>query len=102
MLVLDLGRFNRGQSLRTVMLDHTTARIDASVHDPLDQTVSSNLITISHESVAAVRPVRLRYANWEGGLLDASGRKLWLSASSEAFTFVAIRSVELWFLVASR
>ena len=60
--VPDLGRFERGQSLMTVGLGNDRVRIDAALHDPVNQTVGSNLITVVEGTALSVRPVRLRYA----------------------------------------
>jgi hypothetical protein len=59
--VPDLGRFDRGQSLRTVRLDDDDVRLDASRHDPVNQTVRSSVIRLANDAIS-VRPIRLRYA----------------------------------------
>lgn len=61
MLRPDLGRFDRGQSLRTVRLDDDDVRLDASRHDPVNQTVRSSVIRLANDAIS-VRPIRLRYA----------------------------------------
>ena len=57
----DLCRFQDGQSLRTVRAASDDVRIDASVHDPVNQRVGSNIVRLASEGIS-VRPVRLRYA----------------------------------------
>jgi hypothetical protein len=56
-----LGRFDGGQSLRTLSVGDDDACIDASRHDAVNQRVSSNVVHIVNRSVS-VRPVRMRYA----------------------------------------
>jgi len=59
--VPDPGRFDWGQSLRTISVSDGDVRIDASRHDPVSQRVTSNVVHNANGSVS-VRPVRLRYA----------------------------------------
>ncbi len=44
--VPDLGRFDRGQSLRTISIDDDVVRVDASRHDAATQQVTAGLIRI--------------------------------------------------------
>lgn len=59
--VPDLGRFDRGQSLRTFQVRDDEVRLDASLHDAVGQTVRSHHITIRDGSVTTW-PIHLRYA----------------------------------------
>lgn len=59
--VPDLGRFDRGQSLRAVGVSADAVRVDASRHDPVNQRVNSGIVWIRQEGVS-MRPVNLRYA----------------------------------------
>ena len=59
--VPDLGRFDRGQTLRTVSVDERKVRLDATRHDAAAQQVDTSVISISSGSIS-LRPVRLRYA----------------------------------------
>ncbi len=59
--VPDLGRFDRGQTLRTVRVDENKVRLDATRHDAAAQQVDTAVIAISSSSIS-LRPVRLRYA----------------------------------------
>jgi len=59
--VPDVGRFDRGQSLRTVRLDDGAVRLDASRHDPVGQRVASSVIRIV-DGTTSVHPLQLRYA----------------------------------------
>ena len=88
--VPELGRFDRGQSLRTVRLTDGDVRLDASRHDPVNQQVVSNVIRLANGAVS-VRPVRLRYA-WPGeidlmaALSGLDLRERWGGWGGEAFT----------------
>lgn len=59
--VPDVGRFDRGQSLRTVRVTDEEVRLDAGRHDPVAQQVFSNIVRMRNDTVA-VHPVRQRYA----------------------------------------
>jgi SAM-dependent methyltransferase len=89
--VPDPARFDRhGQSLRTVRVDPDGVMLDASVHDPVTQTVRARHITLGDGSVR-VRPIRLRYA-WPAELdlmAQLAGLRLrsrWASWGGEPFT----------------
>lgn len=58
--VPDLARFDRGQRVSTIDLDAEHVRIDAGLHDPLHQRVSTQHIVIT-ESGTRLYPVELRY-----------------------------------------
>ncbi len=57
----DPGRFDRGQSLRTVRVGDDDVRLDASRHDPVSQRVAASVIRLANDAIA-VRQIRLRYA----------------------------------------
>ena len=59
--VPDIGRFDRGQSFRTISIDDDAVRVDASLHDAATQQVTAGLIRIGKDELS-MRPVRLRYA----------------------------------------
>lgn len=58
--VPDLARFDRGQRVSTIDLDADHVRIDAGLHDPLQQRVSTQHVVIT-ESGTRLYPVELRY-----------------------------------------
>ena len=58
--VPDLARFDRGQRVSAIDLDADHVRIDAGLHDPLQQRVSTQHILIT-ESGTRLYPVELRY-----------------------------------------
>lgn len=64
--VPDLARFDRGQSLRVAQLTADQVNLDASLHDPVTQTVRAQQIAITMAGTQ-MRPVHLRYA-WPGEL----------------------------------
>jgi len=59
--VPDLTRFDRGQHTSTVEAGVDSVRLEASVHDPIEQRVDSQHIVIG-EGGAKLYPVRIRYA----------------------------------------
>lgn len=59
--VPDLTRFTRRQNVSAVRIDLDAVRIDASLHDPLLQQVSSQHLVFSEQGVR-MYPVTLRYA----------------------------------------
>jgi SAM-dependent methyltransferase len=59
--VPDLGRFDRGQCLRTIRLADGSVRLEASRHDSVGQQVHTNIIHITSGSVS-VHPIDIRYA----------------------------------------
>ncbi|MEJ2013282.1 MAG: class I SAM-dependent methyltransferase [Anaerolineales bacterium] len=59
--VPDLTRFTAGQALRVISIDEDRIRLDASLHDPVNQLVSSQHILFTAEGTR-MYPVRLRYA----------------------------------------
>jgi SAM-dependent methyltransferase len=87
--VPDLGRFDRGQSFRTISVNDNAVRLDASRHDPVAQQVAASIIRLGNDSVS-LRPVRLRYA-WPAELdlmAEIAGMRLrhrWGGWSREGF-----------------
>lgn len=59
--VPDLTRFDRGQSLRVERVTTDQVNIDASMHDPVAQTVLAQQVAITMAGTQ-LRPVHLRYA----------------------------------------
>lgn len=59
--VPDLGRFDRGQCVRTLALGDDDVRMVASRHDPVGQVVDSSVIRLA-PGATSVLPARLRYA----------------------------------------
>jgi len=59
--VPDVGRFDRGQSVRAVALGENEVRIDVSKHNPVTQTVNSQHVLLTDEGVK-LYPVNIRYA----------------------------------------
>jgi SAM-dependent methyltransferase len=88
--VPDVGRFDRGQSLRTLRMSVDHVVLDASVHDPLSQIVRAQQITIGNGDVR-VWPIGLRYA-WPSELdlmAELAGLRLrsrWGSWAGDPFT----------------
>lgn len=58
--VPDLGRFDRGQSVRATEVGENEVRIDISKHDPLMQQITSQHVILT-DSGARLYPVTLRY-----------------------------------------
>lgn len=58
--VPDLTRFTADQALRVVSIDEDHIRLDASLHDPINQLVTSQHILFTAEG-SRMYPVRLRY-----------------------------------------
>jgi trans-aconitate methyltransferase len=86
----DLARFQGRQALRTVSLEENQAQIDASLHDPLRQQISSQHILLSEQGVR-LYPVKLRYVWPSEFVLMArlAGMRLkdrWGSWTKEPFT----------------
>jgi SAM-dependent methyltransferase len=59
--VPDLSRFERGQRVQARQLDANRVIIDASVHDPVAQTISTQALTFSGGELHML-PIHLRYA----------------------------------------
>lgn len=68
----DLCRFQDGRSPRTVRAGSDDVRIDASVHDPVNQRVTSSILRLASEGIS-VRAVFLRYA-WPPEAMFSSPR----------------------------
>ncbi len=58
--VPDIGRFDRGQSVRATDVDGNRVNIDVSRHDPLGQLVTSQHLVLSEKGVR-LYPVTIRY-----------------------------------------
>ena len=56
----DIGRFDRGQSVRATNVDENRVKIDVSLHDPLLQLVTSQHVILSEKGVM-LYPVTIRY-----------------------------------------
>jgi SAM-dependent methyltransferase len=59
--VPDLGRFDRGQTVRTIDLDDKKVRLEATQHDPVTQQISSQQVLLAEEGVR-LYPIKIRYA----------------------------------------
>jgi SAM-dependent methyltransferase len=59
--VPDLSRFDRGQRLQVTDVDSDLVMIDASLHDPIGQTITTRKLRFSGGAVRML-PVHLRYA----------------------------------------
>jgi SAM-dependent methyltransferase len=59
--VPDLGRFRNGNAVSVVSVDLDRVVLDASVHDPVGQTVEANHVVITGGGTR-LQPIRLRYA----------------------------------------
>ncbi len=75
--VPDIGRFDRGQSVRATNVDENSVKIDVSRHDPLNQLVTSQHVILTDTGVR-LYPVTIRYT-WPSELdmmARAAGMKL--------------------------
>ncbi|MEN8209392.1 MAG: methyltransferase domain-containing protein [Candidatus Fermentibacteria bacterium] len=75
--VPDIGRFDRGQSVRATDVGENRVKIDVSRHDPLKQLVTSQHVILSEKGVR-LYPVTIRYT-WPSELdmmARAAGMKL--------------------------
>jgi len=59
--VPDLGGFVDGQAVRTVHIDEASTTLEASIHDPLTQTVDYTYVVLGREGIRQHR-VPMRYA----------------------------------------
>jgi SAM-dependent methyltransferase len=59
--VPDLGRFDRGQTVRTISLDEKTVRLEITQHDPVMQQITSQQVLLAEEGVR-LYPIKIRYA----------------------------------------
>jgi SAM-dependent methyltransferase len=59
--VPDLSRFTANQTVRAIRVGEAKVRLDASVHDPVAQQVSSQHIVLTEAGVR-LYPVKIRYA----------------------------------------
>jgi hypothetical protein len=59
--VPDLTRFDRGQTLRALHMSTDEVDFEASLHDPVTQTVKAQHIVVSQAGMR-LQPVHLRYA----------------------------------------
>jgi SAM-dependent methyltransferase len=59
--VPDLGRFDRGQTVRTIDLSENAVRLEASQHDAVTQQIVSQQIVLTEEGVR-LYPLKIRYA----------------------------------------
>ncbi len=75
--VPDLGRFDRGQSVRATEVGKNRVKIDVSQHDPLRQLVTSQHVILTDNGVQLC-PVTIRYT-WPSELdmmAEVAGMKL--------------------------
>jgi len=88
--VPDVARFSGGQTTRTVSLTEAEVRLDASLHDPLTQQITSQHVVLSERGVR-LYPVKLRYV-WPSELdlmarlAGLSLRERWGSWTRDSFT----------------
>lgn len=61
LFVPDVARYTNNQVLRTSYVDTGTVRLDASRHDPANQLVTGQTVTLTSAGVQ-LYPVRIRYA----------------------------------------
>ena len=59
--VPDLGRFDRGQSIRTSQISDDAVRLECSRHDPVLQRVDTQLVLITPQGMELL-PIQVRYA----------------------------------------
>lgn len=58
--VPDLARFDRGQRLSVAAIDEDGIRLEASIHDPVNQTVKARVVSVT-ESGSRFYPLQARY-----------------------------------------
>lgn len=98
--VPDPGRYDRGQSLRTISVNDHAARLDASRHDPIAQQIAGSIIRLGTDSVS-LRPVRLRYV-WPAELdlmAEIAGMRLryrWGGWNREEFAAASTTHVSVY------
>jgi SAM-dependent methyltransferase len=59
--VPDLSRFTANQALRAIRLSETDVRLEASVHDPVAQQVTTQHVVLTEQGIK-LYPVKIRYA----------------------------------------
>ncbi len=59
--VPDVTQFTRGQNLQTLHVDRQSAMLEATVHDPLRQTIDYQRIRITDKGIQ-LKPLPMRYA----------------------------------------
>ena len=57
----DLGRFDRGQSMRVTQISGSHLKVDASRHDPVKQIIVGSHVRIDNAGVSLL-PVTIRYS----------------------------------------
>ncbi|HSF29758.1 MAG TPA: class I SAM-dependent methyltransferase [Candidatus Tectomicrobia bacterium] len=88
--VPDLGRYDRGQRVGAVGVETDRARLEVSLHDPVQQRVMSQHVMLSEQGIR-LYPVQVRYA-WPSELdlmARLAGLKLrdrWAGWAQEPFT----------------
>ena len=99
--VPDVARFRDGnQTVRVVGFEETRVRLNASVHDSVAQTVSTQVVMFAEDG-SWVRPVSLRYA-WPAELdlmANIAGLELverWAGWSREPFTAKATQHISVY------
>jgi SAM-dependent methyltransferase len=98
--VPDLSRFTGNQAIRTVRMDQNSVHVDASVHDPVNQLVSSQHIALSEQGVR-LYPVTLRYA-WPSELdlmAQLAGLRLrarWGNWQQDAFSAASGKHISVY------
>lgn len=60
--VPDPARFDRGQRVQTLAVSEDSARYEFSRHDPVNQRVDSQNVTVDQQGQHLLRPVAVRYA----------------------------------------
>lgn len=101
--VPDLGRFDRGQSVRATEVGENEVRIDVSKHDQLMQQVTSQHVLLSETGVR-LYPVTIRYT-WPSELdmmARVAGMKLvdrWGDWERGAFSSSSVRHISVYGLV---
>lgn len=99
--VPDPGRFDQGQTLRTGGMEERCVTLEASRHDPVTQTVTSQHLVLRAGSAVELYPVRLRYA-WPAELDlmgELAGLRLvsrWGGWQREPFTAASTAHVSLY------
>jgi SAM-dependent methyltransferase len=98
--VPDLGRYDRGQRVAAVEVETDRIRLEASLHDPVQQRVMSQHVVLSEQGIR-LYPVQVRYA-WPSELdlmARLAGLQLrdrWAGWAQEPFTATSGNHVSVY------
>lgn len=98
--VPDLARFVRGQNITVTSIETDSARIDLTRHDPVNQLVTSQHLSINEQGTK-MYPVRLRYAfppelDLMAQLAGLRLRERWSDWQGSAFTAQSMTHISVY------